>query len=213
MYFIIIIKYYYLYLLLFIIIMIYYYLLLLLLTSRVTHCVARQHAASVSAGTLMACSCISRSTGGRDISFRLIGEYLHHKRVIEILTPVNHRRVIERLTPVNHRSVIETDTCQSQVQHCMASICYLTFSLIKRSSTAISKSREKFQILKRRTKVGILWYNRNTLKFLKFKNWSMWHYLKLKFRKYPSIHTNYVVSHCTTLQNNIGHGTKAETNF
>ena len=26
--------------------------------------------------------------------------------------------------------------------------------------------------------------------------------LKLTFRKYPAIHTNYIISHCTTLQNN-----------
>ena len=33
--------------------------------------------------------------------------------------------------------------------------------------------------------------------------------LKLKFSQYPSIHTNYIISHCTTLQyiHNIWHGT------
>ena len=27
--------------------------------------------------------------------------------------------------------------------------------------------------------------------------------LKLTFRKYPAIHTNYIISHCTTLKYNI----------
>ena len=39
--------------------------------------------------------------------------------------------------------------------------------------------------------------------------------LKLKFRKYPAIHTNYIISHSTTLQynHNIWHGTKAEKKY
>ena len=34
-------------------------------------------------------------------------------------------------------------------------------------------------------------------------------YLKLNFSQYPSIHTNYIISHCTTLwyNHNIWHGT------
>ena len=38
--------------------------------------------------------------------------------------------------------------------------------------------------------------------------------LKLKFRKYPSIHTNYIISHCTSLQynHNIWHGTSKGRN-
>ena len=37
--------------------------------------------------------------------------------------------------------------------------------------------------------------------------------LKVKFRQYPSIHTNYIISHCTTLQynHNTWHGTYADT--
>ena len=39
--------------------------------------------------------------------------------------------------------------------------------------------------------------NKSLTLFLRLKN--NYIFLKLKFSQYPSIHTNYIISHCTTL--------------
>ena len=67
----------------------------------------------------------------------------------------------------------------------------------------------KIKIISRRLRFRIYHANQSSYQNNLFRS------LKLKFRKYPSIHTNYIISHATILQynHNIWYGSYAEKKY